>query len=292
MATITPQAASSLPVLDPRTLGRPVHLLGRCAERLQKDLIEQFQSPLNRRYRSQFEIGEVAFDMGSARNDSQRWLAFSAEGGSIAFAADRSVLLCILAYRYGVQVTTATETPTFETVSEPETATEERLASRLGRQLAGIIAGTIEALQPDAAPAHLANGIEFADSARPVDSPWTLRVQIVERAHQLTSTLRFRLDERWISRLLRGLAPQRDSGSSQKSDGSTQPLTSRLQLTLAARLLEKEIELGTFLDLNVGDVIPVLLRTTDVLIGDSRLFTASLAEHKGKLCLTSFQDVE
>ena len=30
----------------------------------------------------------------------------------------------------------------------------------------------------------------------------------------------------------------------------------------------------------------------DVLVGDSRLFTAALTEHKGRLCLTSFSQVE
>jgi flagellar motor switch protein FliM len=39
-------------------------------------------------------------------------------------------------------------------------------------------------------------------------------------------------------------------------------------------------------------VIPISLRGADVLIGGSRLFSASIAEHRGKLCLTSFEDVE
>jgi len=30
----------------------------------------------------------------------------------------------------------------------------------------------------------------------------------------------------------------------------------------------------------------------DVLLDDARLFTAAVAEHKGKLCLTSFEDAE
>ncbi len=44
--------------------------------------------------------------------------------------------------------------------------------------------------------------------------------------------------------------------------------------------------------LRVGDVIPVTFDSSDVLIGDARLFTAAVTEHKGKLCLTSFADVE
>jgi flagellar motor switch protein FliM len=65
-----------------------------------------------------------------------------------------------------------------------------------------------------------------------------------------------------------------------------------LQLTLVARLLEKQMPLGSLLDTRIGDVIPVSLGTSDVLVGDSRLFTASITEHKGKLCLTAFEDVE
>jgi flagellar motor switch protein FliM len=30
----------------------------------------------------------------------------------------------------------------------------------------------------------------------------------------------------------------------------------------------------------------------DVLLDENRLFTAAVAEHKGKLCLTSFEDAE
>jgi flagellar motor switch protein FliM len=30
----------------------------------------------------------------------------------------------------------------------------------------------------------------------------------------------------------------------------------------------------------------------DVLLDEARLFTAAVAEHKGKLCLTSFEDAE
>jgi len=71
-----------------------------------------------------------------------------------------------------------------------------------------------------------------------------------------------------------------------------QPLPARLQLALNARLIEKLIDLGTLLDLRVGDIIPVTVASADVLIGDSRLFTASIAELKGKLCLTRFEDVE
>ena len=49
---------------------------------------------------------------------------------------------------------------------------------------------------------------------------------------------------------------------------------------------------GIAKDLQVGDVIPISLSRADVLLEESRLFTAAVTEHKGKLCLTSFEDAE
>ncbi|HMN43158.1 MAG TPA: FliM/FliN family flagellar motor C-terminal domain-containing protein [Povalibacter sp.] len=294
MDTITRTAARPYQVLDPRTMGRPVHLLGRYTDRFRKDLSGLFQQWFNRRYRSQFEIGEVTVETTKAPA-TPRWLSFGAHAGRMSFAADRSVLLCILAYRYGVQPTALPAgSDASDDANEPETATEERLASRLGHQLTSAAAAAIEALQPDAAAGANAPRHEFSPSAAALpDDAWTLRVRVSERVHRIDGTLWFRLDEHWIARLLRGLAPDRERGKSRTAAGTpAQPLPARLQLTLDARVLEKQMPLGTLLDLRIGDVIPITLGTSDVLIGDSRLFTASVAENKGKLCLTCFEDVE
>ena len=50
---------SSNQVLDPRLLGRPVHLLPLFSARLQDDLDELFRAGMNRRYRASFKVGEV-----------------------------------------------------------------------------------------------------------------------------------------------------------------------------------------------------------------------------------------
>lgn len=284
------KAARSYQVLDPRTMGRPVHLLGKYTERLRKDLAELFHVRFNRRYRAQFEIGEVAFEAAGVQ-DARRWLTYSSDAGRMAFAADRNVLLCILAYRYGAPAQSR-EAGATDHSTELETATEERLAGRLGRQLVGAAADAIEALQPDAAEVRTTNEIRSI-AAGLDETAWTLRVKVTERAHGLDGTLWIRFDAAWIERLMRGLTPHRERAGSPMSPGAAaQPLPARLQLTLHARLIDKPVELGTVLDLRVGDIIPVTLAATDVLIGDARLFTASIAEHKGKLCLTCFEDVE
>ena len=74
--------------------------------------------------------------------------------------------------------------------------------------------------------------------------------------------------------------------------GPAEPLVSKLQVKLDGRLVSKEITLGALFELKVGDVIPVSVGRADVLLDDARLFTAAVAEHKGQLCLTSFEDAE
>jgi flagellar motor switch protein FliM len=93
-----------------------------------------------------------------------------------------------------------------------------------------------------------------------------------------------------MASVLRGLMPARELN---KKGGKNQgPLAQRLQVGLHGRLVSKEVPLGSLFDLQVGDIIPVSLHRADVLLDDSRLFTAAVTEHKGKLCLTSFEDVE
>lgn len=282
------KAARSYQVIDPCTLGRPVHLLGKYTERLQKDLSELLHVQFNRRYRAQFEIGAIAAE-SPPPSLSRRWWTFRSDVGRMAFAVDRKMLLCVLAYRYGVS---PAEMKASSESSDYETATEERLAARLGCQLVAVAAGAIEALHPnDDQGAH--RSPEFAPVAVPLrDSAWTLRVKVHERAYGVDGSFWFRLEEPWFERLMRGLTPLRERNAQGVGGTAAQPLPARLQLSLTARLVDKPISLGTLLDLRVGDVIPVNIASADVLVDDVRLFTASIAEHKGKLCLTCFQDVE
>jgi flagellar motor switch protein FliM len=52
------------------------------------------------------------------------------------------------------------------------------------------------------------------------------------------------------------------------------------------------VPLGSLLDLKVGTILPISLGVASVQIDNSPLFSAQVAEHKGKLCLTSFEDLE
>lgn len=279
---------TSLQVLDPRTLGRPVHRLDAFTQRFKIDLDDVFAGSLNRRYRAGFRVESVTMSRDAvASPDGARWQAWSAGVGRIAFSVERPVLLSVLHYRYGLPSANAlSEGGTVRPPDTPETATEARLAESLGLQLAGVLARCIDTLHDAAA---ITEPVAFTPVPGVVRQPagWTLVVTIREPAHAVDGTLRLCLDDAWVARLLRQLTPQREHKQASQAAGSPLPA---LPVTLVGRLLEKELPLGQVLDLRVGDVIPVHVGPADVLVDQARLFQATVAEHQGKLCLTSFDD--
>ncbi|GFE87221.1 hypothetical protein GCM10011488_21750 [Steroidobacter agaridevorans] len=282
-------------VIDPRTMGRPVHLLGGFANQLRDDFADFLRARINRRYKASFQIDAISFVAAPA--DSQRWLSYGVDDGRIHFAIERPLLLCLLRYRYGSvmpETSAATDSvapPSAATIDEPETATEERLGTMLGQQLIELAVRRIESVQR--APVETPAPVTFAEASLQgaSDGEWLLRLTLSETRCNVGGDLLLKISAVWMNRLLQALAPNRER-SRQKQMTATKPFPARLQLTLQARLLEKEVSLGTLLDLRLGDVLPISVGDADVLIGDSRLFTASVAEHHGKLCLTTLADVD
>lgn len=278
MNSTSAQSSAALPVLDPRTLGRPVHLLGKFGAMIRQDLAERLRTGLNRRYHAHFQLDEVQVSRLDDLAPAQRWSLFDTPSGQLGFALDRPLLLTILDYRYGSGAGSA------KTGAHPETATEERLATMLARQFVGVLAERIAAL-----PGVEADAGELRECRRGTPSPgaWAVRAALAEPARGVEGALWLALDDGWMDRVFRGLAAARPA-----SQRAVAPLGSALQLDLRARLIEFDIPLGMLLDTRVGDVIPVDLGRSDVLVNDSLLFRADVAEHKGKLCLTAFQDTE
>ncbi|MDY0066829.1 MAG: FliM/FliN family flagellar motor C-terminal domain-containing protein [Steroidobacteraceae bacterium] len=287
----------SYQVLDPRIIGRPVHLMGKLTEQIREDLAEVLRARLNRRYRAQFMVGPVSLAPATQETSPpRRQLTYDTQAGRMAFCLDREILLCILGYRYGSHECSA---PT----DEPETASEERLAATLGVQLLGVLVERILASDAQGEPTPHAGepatrdpegrlcAPTLAGSGAALRDAWVLQAQITEAGRQICGELRIWLHQSCVARLLQGLAPPSVRVAPRRSRDA-EPLPGRLQLTLTARLIEKRTSLGELLDARVGDVIPVSFGAADVLIGESRLFTADVAEHKGKLCLTSFEHVE
>lgn len=276
-------------VLDPSLLGRPVHRLPQFAAQLRDDLVAALRLPASRRYWSGTEVEQVGFSQLTGTEPHTRWQHYAAGGGVISFAIERTLLLAVLDQRYGA----ARASEPVDETKVRVTATEERLGVALGQQLAYVVAVRIAAGLPDApAPAApLPPAVPDAGS-QPGKGTWIVTMNV--RAGDLAGRVWFALDKHLMSDVLRALGLRREgmaNGGRQPAKPAA-PLAQRLQVTLAGRLVSKEVTLGSLFDLRIGDVIPISLHRADVMLEDSRLYTAAVTEHKGKLCLTSFEDIE
>jgi flagellar motor switch protein FliM len=289
MPIVTSTDPSQHQVLDPALLGRPVHLLPQFARRLGEDLAGAMQAPVARRYWGPFQLEAVAF-MRAPEQGLLRWLGSATEYGTIAVAFDRPLLLGLLDCRYGARGSAPAPAPDIGAVRI--TATEERLAVTLTQQLADVLAARVGAnLNAAGLAAAAVAGLAPAQSvSAPAKTAWTIQVTLREPQSGHSGRFWMAPDQALMADILRGLQPEKVRPHVART--AAEPLATTLQVKLEGRLASKEITLANLFDLQVGDVIPVAVGRADVLLDEARLFTAVVAEHKGKLCLTSFEDTE
>jgi flagellar motor switch protein FliM len=269
-------------VLDPTMLGRPVHLLPRFAAGLAESLAAAMQSGGWRRNWGALRLSGVEF-CRAPDDRALRWLGATGARGSVAVALERRLLLDVLNRRYGGSAAPAA--PSSGPPAERVTSTEERLAAVLTRQLAGVVHARVAAATggadlPPAAP---------APAAAPGRTAWAIRLLLRDAQSGEQGQCWLAPDQAVMEAILQSLQPE---VARMRPARRGEPLASSLQVRLDARLVSKEIALAALFNLKVGDVIPVSVGRADVLLDESRLFTAAVAEHKGKLCLTSFEDAE
>ncbi|MFS2018409.1 FliM/FliN family flagellar motor switch protein [Massilia sp. CT11-108] len=284
MPIANPDTTLQHQVLDPCLLGRPVHLLPQFAARLQEDLDTALQGSA-RRYWAGWRLETVEFGRVPQEN-SLRWMAVLGALGTVAVTFERGLLLTLLERRYGGRGAGATQR---DPQTERVTATEERLGVVLTQQMVDLLYARVAAnVAMEVAPRPIqANAV--VPSAMPGESNWALRVQVRDN-NDNTGQFWIAPDQQLMAMILGTL--RLETGRPAAARGPAEPLATRLQVKLDGRLVSKEITLGALFDLKVGDVIPVNVGRADVLLDEARLFTAAVAEHKGKLCLTSFEDAE
>jgi flagellar motor switch protein FliM len=283
MSNVTSDTRAQHQVLDPALLGRPVHLLPQFAGRLQDDLDASMLGS-GRRYWAGWRLEGLEFGR-APQLDSLRWMAVAGALGTVAVTFERGLLLTLLERRYGGRSAGATPR---DPQSERVTATEERLSVVLTQQMVDLLYVRIAtSIAMEVAPRPVAANAVVA-SAMPGASAWAICVQVRDN-NDNAGRFWIAPDQQLMATILGTL---RSDARPRTPQGPAEPLASKLQVKLEGRLVSKEITLGALFDLKVGDVIPVNVGRADVLLDESRLFTAAVAEHKGKLCLTSFEDTE
>jgi flagellar motor switch protein FliM len=288
MPIVNTDTADQQPVLDPRLLGRPVHLLPQFAVRLQDELASLMEGGA-RRYWAGWRIDAVEFGRAPQREEL-RWMAATGPLGTVSVAFERGLLLTLLERRYGGRGAGATQQEgAKDRKSERVTATEDRLSVVMTQQMIDLLYGRIAvsmamAVAPQPVPAGAVSA-----AAMPGTGNWAVRVQVRDAADTV-GQFWIAPDQGLMAAILGSLRPE--GTCPRPARGPSEPLATRLQVKLDGRLVSKEITLGALFDLKVGDVIPVSMGRADVLLDEARLFTAAVAESKGKLCLTSFEDAE
>lgn len=278
-------------VLDPRLLGRPVHLLPQFAVQLADDLAAALRQPGLRRYWDGFALEAAAFEAAPDSGRSGRWLRYDCGAGLLGFALERPLLLALLNQRYGQRGAAPAPVPEPSTVRV--TATEDRLAIVLGGQLASVFARRVHANLVRTHPEAVAPE-DVVPKALPAAAPgtdgWTIGVTLRQAQGGASGRFWLSLDQALLGRVMLGLLPERARAGAPRQSGVALPTV--LQLTLEGRLISKEITLETLFALKLGDIIPVTMGRADVLLAESRLFTAAVTEHNGTLCLTAFEETD
>jgi len=293
-------------VLDPCLLGRPVHLLPAFAAGLAEAIGSEMASPGGRRHWGAYRLEQLSFER-APEQPGLRWLGVSGHYGVAAVAFERSLLLGLLEGRYARHQPTVSAAAQQNPVMERVTATEERLAATLAQQLASLLDARVAdgLARVDGAPAPLraVAGAAVVPASAPGKTGWVLRAVLRAQYGRRDTDeptqaapegqIWIGLDHALMACVLQGI--KADRGAVRAAGGARmprEPLASRLEVKLEGCLVSKEVTLATLFGLQIGDVIPVSVGRADVLLDNSRLFTASVAEHKGKLCLTSFEDAE
>jgi len=280
---LAPADGARLPPVATATLGRPFHLLPVYLRTLQQALADFVQRELNARYRARFALHQLA--AGDAPQDEPRRTWHRWGGGAFAVHIERRLLLQILDYRYGGNGNGSSAGASDDS---RETETEHRLARLLGNRLSQLLLACVQRGGHALAAGDGIDNLSFALHDKP---SWEAVLTLADDSGAVQGRIALGLDDDSVAYLLQQLAGDRLPEAAASSEPL--PFTEQLRLRLRAQLLEKQLPLGEVLDLQVGSVLPIRLPPqTDVYVGRKRLFAASVVDRGGKLCLTSFQDVE
>ncbi|WP_185756425.1 FliM/FliN family flagellar motor C-terminal domain-containing protein [Pandoraea apista] len=263
-------------------LGRPTHKLGAFGNSLAICLERYLNAQADPRNVASMTVGNVAFHASANDLCALPWRSQWIGEGAIGVHVDRALLTSILELRYG-----AARAPRSNAPEEPatvlETSTELRLAKRLATDLPLVFARAIPtaSLQPAATT---------APSTSRFQPELFATFDVTNAAHRVIGRIAFAVEETWRNHLFDHLwAMNRRAKVVKREDAM---LASRLKIPLTAQLLEMELPFGDVLGLHAGSVLPIRWRSSArVLTNGSPLFSATVAEHDGKLCLIDLTDL-
>jgi Flagellar motor switch protein len=267
-------ALPEVTTLDAQKLGRPWHKLPKIIN----DRFDITDSKLSiyflKKLRVNVSLKNMTFGIDQSYKNAQ---IFATQHGYLAISIERPLLLNILYDYYGLRDDSDT-LPLVE--NEKVTKTEQRLESRIGKELTCLL------VDEDSYGCKL--NIKADNSAVMNQWAWSITYTLAGYEHG-TFTLLF--DEKHVDNYLARLRVNAIENGENAPDSPTpaqiESMFHCLPLTLNARLANLNLTVSQLSDLKPGDIIPIFINApVPVFIGKEQIFDAEIAEDRGKLFLS------
>lgn len=262
--------------LEINKLGRPYHRVPKIFTDKFDILDAKLSTYFLKKYRVNVALHDLKFKMDCEHKHA---LIFSTSFGNIGFDIDRPLLLNILNDYYGLNkdnLQVATD------INATVTKTEERLKNKLGLEIANLI------LDRDI----FARELEIKNDYSTLINKWSYKLSFSLEGYS-QGCLHILLDNHHIDRLLAALRnPQSDSKNADVFSKETlEYLIEQLPIKLTGRLSNLTLTVEQLCQLKAGDVLSVPMPDRfPIFIGKEQPFSAVIAEDRGKLFFSEFND--
>lgn len=261
-----------------------VNKLGRAYHKIPKIITDKFDSIESRlsifflkKYRMNATLKNMSFDTDCHFKHAQ---IFEDTWGNIGFDINRTFLLDILHNYYGLS---RDSNPLTSDINQPVTKTEERLRNKLGHELA----------QLTMVQEILAEELELKNDYASVINQWAWSIQFWLEGYD-EYCFSILLDTHHVDILLATLREKSAPNEQQPkrlSAAQIEHMFNSMPLSLTGKLASVNLTVAQLLEITPGDIIPVSLNEPlPVFIGSEQLFSSTIAEDRGKLFFTDFND--
>lgn len=263
--------------LEVNKLGRPYHKVPKIFTNNFDILDAKVSTYFLKKYRVNVALDDINFQMDSEHKHAQ---IFSTEYGNIAFDIDRMLLLHILNDYYGLGKDNVQIHPD---VTTPITKTEERLKNKLGLELSSLVLH----------PGIFGEALEIKNDYSTIINRWSYKITLSLEGYS-EGAFHIFLDNQHVDRLLATLRHPNENErreSESLSGEQLERMINCLPVRLVGRLSSSQLTVAELMNLKAGDIIPVSLPNRfPLLIGKEQLFNAVIAEDRGKLFFSEFNE--
>lgn len=256
--------------LSVNQLGKPWH---RLSEHVNKNY-DNFDASLSLYFLKKFRINTSLANIYLAIGENKKChQIYNCSTGKVAFEIDRVLLLNLLHDFYGV----SHSTPLSDELDI--TQTEKRLQERLGEEICNIfLTEEMIGQQLKIVPLHNQQHSHWA---------WSISFQL--RGYQ-QGEIRLLFDHPLIDQIFNSLRAAQDKPPAPPlTEAQLEKRLRQLPFQLTAQLVSLETTLTKLMNLQVGEVMPIMLNDkVAIKLGDELLFHANVSEHQGQLVLSNF----